>query len=122
MELKIRNGDYIADGIGGERRADGAEALLERALFRLSVRRGSFPFLPELGSELYRLGHEKPSARAAAAKLYTAAALAEETALTVGGGRGHGPARAADGGRRERRAGDDGERSVRDGEGMDGDL
>ena len=73
MELKIRNGDYIADGIGGERRADGAEALLERALFRLSVRRGSFPFLPELGSELYRLGHEKPSARAAAA----------ETALTV---------------------------------------
>ena len=81
MELKIRNGDYIADGIGGERRADGAEALLERALFRLSVRRGSFPFLPELGSELYR--HEKPSARAAAAKLYTAAALAEETALTV---------------------------------------
>ena len=78
MELKIRNGDYIADGIGGERRADGAEALLERALFRLSVRRGSFPFLPELGSELYRLGHEKPSARAAAAKLYTAAALAVE--------------------------------------------
>ena len=59
MELKIRNGDYIADGIGGERRADGAEALLERALFRLSVRRGSFPFLPELGSELYRLGHGK---------------------------------------------------------------
>ena len=81
MELKIRNGDYIADGIGGERRADGAEALLERALFRLSVQRGSFPFLPELGSELYRL--RKPSARAAAAKLYTAAALAEETALTV---------------------------------------
>lgn len=69
MELKIRNGDYIADGIGGERRADGAEALLERALFRLSVRRGNFPFLPELGSELYRLGHEKPSARAAAAEL-----------------------------------------------------
>lgn len=83
MELKIRNGDYIADGIGGERRADGAEALLERALFRLSVRRGNFPFLPELGSELYRLGHEKPSARASAAKQYAAAALAEETALTV---------------------------------------
>ena len=123
MELKIRNGDYIADGIGGERRADGAEALLERALFRLSVRRGSFPFLPELGSELYRLGHEKPSARAAAAKLYTAAALTVRGCGADGArGRGHGPARAADGGRRERRAGDDGERSVRDGEGMDGDL
>lgn len=104
MELKIRNGDYIADGIGGERRADGAEALLERALFRLSVRRGSFPFLPELGSELYRLGHEKPSARAAAAKLYTAAALAEETALTVEDveltERGDGHAAVGDAGRR----------------------
>lgn len=44
---------------------------------------GSFPFLPELGSELYRLGNEKPSARASAAKQYAAAALAEETALTV---------------------------------------
>lgn len=79
----MKNGDYLPDGIGGEQRVDGTEALLARALFRLSVRRGSFPFLPELGSELYRLGNEKPSARAAAAKLYAAAALVEETALTV---------------------------------------
>ena len=83
MELKIRNGDYISDGIGGEQRADGTEALLARALFRLSVRRGSFPFLPELGSELHLLGREKPSTRASAAKQYAAAALAEETALRV---------------------------------------
>ena len=79
----MKNGDYLPDGIGGEQRVDGTEALLARALFRLSVQRGSFPFLPELGSELYRLGHEKPSARASAAKQYAAAALAEETALTV---------------------------------------
>ena len=79
----MKNGDYLPDGIGGEQRVDGTEALLARALFRLSVQRGSFPFLPELGSELYRLGNEKPSARASAAKQYAAAALAEETALTV---------------------------------------
>lgn len=79
----MKNGDYLPDGIGGEQRVDGTEALLARALFRLSVRRGSFPFLPELGSELYRLGNEKPSARVSAAKQYAAAALAEETALTV---------------------------------------
>ena len=79
----MKNGDYLPDGIGGEQRVDGTEALLARALFRLSVRRGSFPFLPELGSELYRLGNEKPSARASAAKQYVAAALAEEPALTV---------------------------------------
>ena len=54
----MKNGDYLPDGIGGEQRVDGTEALLARALFRLSVRRGSFPFLPELGSELYRLGNE----------------------------------------------------------------
>ena len=34
MELKIRNGDYIADGIGGERRADGAEARRREAAWR----------------------------------------------------------------------------------------
>ena len=79
----LRNGDYVPDGLGGFQRQSGSEALLSRALYLLTARRGAFPFLPELGSELYRLGHEKPSARAAAAKLYTAAALAEETALTV---------------------------------------
>ena len=79
----MKNGDYLPDGIGGEQRVDGTEALLARALFRLRVRRGSFPFLPALGSELYRLGNEKPSARASAAKQYAADALAEETALTV---------------------------------------
>ena len=85
MELKIRNGDYIADGIGGERRADGAEALHERALFRLSVRRRSFPFLPELGSELYRLGHEKPSARAAPGQRVNPPAQGGATARSAGG-------------------------------------
>ncbi len=78
MELKIRNGDYIADGIGGERRADGAEGAEREALFRLSVREELSLSAGAGGSELYRLGHEKPSARAAAAKLYAAAALAEK--------------------------------------------
>lgn len=85
MELKIRDGDYCSDGIGGEKRAGGREEVLERALFRLSVRRGSFPFLPTLGSGLYRLGKEKPNAREAAAKQYAAEALAEESGLTVEG-------------------------------------
>lgn len=83
MELKLRGGDYVVDGVGGEQRAEGAEALVERALFRLSVRRGSFPFLPALGSDLHLLAREKPSQRLAAARQYIAAALAEETALTV---------------------------------------
>ncbi len=83
MELKIKNGDYIPDGVGGEARAEGTEELLARALFRLSVRRGSFPFLPGLGSELHLLAGERPGARQAAARQYATAALAEETELTV---------------------------------------
>ena len=75
MENLCRNGDYVPDGFGGFVRLQGAQALLQRALFKLSCRRGSFPFLPELGSRLQELGREKPSAREAAAKIFCASAL-----------------------------------------------
>lgn len=83
MELKIRKRDYVADGSGGLQRADGWEELLERVLFRLSVRRGSFPFAPTLGSSLHLLGRERPERRVTAAKQYIAEALADETGLEV---------------------------------------
>ena len=54
MELKLINGDYVPDGMGGVVRCAGADALLERVLFRLTARRGQFPLLPDLGSRLYR--------------------------------------------------------------------
>ena len=79
----MKNGDYLPDGIGGEQRVDGTEALLARALFRLSVRRGSFPFLPEFGSRLCLLGAVAPLARETAAERYVTEALAPETALKV---------------------------------------
>ena len=41
VEIKIQNGDYVPDGLGGVVRLSGAEALLERILFRLTARRGS---------------------------------------------------------------------------------
>ena len=52
MELRLREGDYVRDELGGVERLTGGEAVLQRALFRLSARRGAFPFLPELGSRL----------------------------------------------------------------------
>lgn len=82
MELLIQNGDYVPDGKGGFRRALGSDELLQRALFKLTARRGSFPFLPELGSELYRLPREKPSAWQSLARQYAAQALEGEE-LTV---------------------------------------
>lgn len=78
MELKIQNGDYVPDGLGGVVRLSGAEALLERVLFRLTARRGGFPPLPELGSRLYLLGREPAARRLSAARQYVAEALSEE--------------------------------------------
>ena len=75
MEILCVNGDYVPDGFGGFTRLQGTQALLQRALFKLCCKRGSFPFLPELGSRLQELGREKPSAREAAAKIFCASAL-----------------------------------------------
>lgn len=75
MENLLRNGDYVPDGFGAFTRTQELQELLQRALFRLQCRRGSFPFLPELGSRLYELGKEKPSVRDALARQYAAQAL-----------------------------------------------
>ena len=92
MELWLQDGDYVPDGRGGLVRLEGTEALLQRVLFRLCARRGSFPMLPELGSELYRLGSEPRCGRLSAARQYVAEALrgeavsVEDVTLSDGGG------------------------------------
>ena len=83
MELILRNGDYVSDGAAGLRRVQGQEALLQRVLFRLSAKRGMFPFWETLGSRLWLLGQVPVSARQAAAKQYVAEAFAEEQGLRV---------------------------------------
>ena len=85
MERKLVNGDYVPDGKGGLIVLTGAEEVLQRALFRLTARRGALPFLPELGSRLYLLPREKPSARQALAVQYAAEALGDEEDLRVTG-------------------------------------
>ena len=92
MGLSLRNGDYVPDGTGGLRRTEGREALLEQVLFRLTARRGTFPFLPELGSRLWQLGQLPAARRQSAAEQYVAEALAEENVdvgeVTLSGGEG----------------------------------
>ena len=83
MELMVRDGDYIPDGTGRFRRAEGGDELLQRVLWKLSIPRGSFPLLPELGSQLCRLGRCKPAQREALARQYVAQALEDETELEV---------------------------------------
>ena len=61
MALLMKQGDYAADGNGGVAAAQGGDELICEVLFRLTARRGSFPFLPGLGSRMGRLRREKPS-------------------------------------------------------------
>ena len=83
MELKIRNGDYVADGRGGAERLSGSAELIQRVLYRLTARREGFPFLPELGSRLYQLGRLPVAERQGAAEQYVAEAMAQMPELTV---------------------------------------
>lgn len=82
---QLRDGDYRPNGTGGFLQAAGAEEVLERVLFQLSAKRGSFPLLPQVGSRLYLLPRAKASAREALAASYAAEALAGEPDLTVTG-------------------------------------
>lgn len=79
----MKNGDYVPNGQGGFLRAEGRSELLQRVLWKLSARRGAFPFLKELGSRLYTLTREKPSTWNSLAQQYVAEALAGETGSTV---------------------------------------
>lgn len=82
MELKIRDGAYVRQD-GHLVRAEGREALLQKVLFLLTARRGSFPFLPEMGSRLHTLGRTRGGERQSAAEQYVAEALAGERDLEV---------------------------------------
>lgn len=78
MEIKLVNGDYVPDGLGGVERLEGDKALLGRVLYRLTAHRGGLPLLPGLGSRLYLLPGEPAAQRLSAARQYAVEALAEE--------------------------------------------
>lgn len=78
MALILREGDYVPDGQGGFRKAEGAAEVLERILWKLTVKRGSFPFLPALGSRLHQLAGVPARERETLAGQYAAEALADE--------------------------------------------
>lgn len=81
--LRMQNGDYVTDNMGGLLRLSGTNALLQEVLFRLTARRGTFPFWEELGSQLWRLGSVPANSRQAAAKQYAAEALSDLSGISV---------------------------------------
>ncbi len=83
MDFKLSGGDWVPDGKGGFVTLTGAEETLQRALLRLTVRRGILPFWPDFGSELSRLGRVLPSQRDSEADRFVFEALQEEPELMV---------------------------------------
>ena len=75
MSLLLKNREYVAAGNGGVAVVQDGEALLNEALFRLTARRGSFSFLPDLGSRMGELRREKPSAWEVLARQFAVEAL-----------------------------------------------
>ena len=78
MEFLLRDGDYVPDGSGSMIKLTGPEEVLQRVLFRLSAKRGVFPFLPRLGSQLHRLARESAGDRQALCEQYVRQALEDE--------------------------------------------
>lgn len=79
MELKFESGRYVKSAYGGFETVAGRDEALQRALMRLSARRGSFFPLPDFGSELHSLFSMKKSQRAAAARRMVYEALKPES-------------------------------------------
>lgn len=87
MSLLLENRDYVHDGNGGVRVVQGGEELQNEVLFRLTARRESFPFLPELGSRMGQLRREKPSAWDGLARQFAVEALSGLDDVMVTGAR-----------------------------------
>lgn len=75
MRMRMKDGDYLPDGLGGFQQITGSGQLLSVALFLLTARRGKFSPMPEVGSRLYLLTREKPSRWESMAVSYAQEAL-----------------------------------------------
>lgn len=83
MALLLKQRDYVPDENGGVTVVRDGDELLSEVLFRLTARRGSFPFLPGLGSRMWELRREKQSDWKALARQFAVEALAELKDVTV---------------------------------------
>ena len=85
MSLLLQDRDSAEDGNGGVAVIQDGDELLGEVLFRLTVRRDSFPFLPGLGSRMHLLRRVKPSERESLALQYAVEALEDLAEVTVTG-------------------------------------
>jgi len=84
MDTLLYSGDHATDARGMPFPITGTQELVQRALLRLAVRRGSFVHDRNLGSELYRLSRDTSAATLRAAKSYIQEALIPLPELAIG--------------------------------------
>lgn len=63
MDNRLQGGDMLSDFAGDVQTVHGLSEIVQRALLRLTMRKGSFPYQPDLGSTLYRLDTHKLDAQ-----------------------------------------------------------
>ena len=83
MDTKLNNGGFVLNRRGLPYAITGAEELAQRAYIRLTVRRGSFPLDPQLGSDLHKLPRGDAQSLSQLAADYVRQALAPLPAVTV---------------------------------------
>lgn len=83
MDIRLKNGEQVLDGRGLPETVRGEEALLQQALIRLTVRKGSFPQDPALGSRLHELRRSGVARLEQLALGYAQDALAPMTGVRV---------------------------------------
>ena len=83
MELRLSEGKYVCDDRGIPISDSGDQEIVDRVLFKLTARQGEFPFLPNLGSRLYKLPFEKSANLRNVAYQYVLEAIDDETEVQV---------------------------------------
>ncbi|MCL2068336.1 MAG: histidine kinase [Oscillospiraceae bacterium] len=84
MDTLLLHGDHATDARGIPVPVYGTEELLQQALLRLGIRRGSFIYDHGLGSELFRLAGDTSAATQRAAASFVQEALIPIPQITVG--------------------------------------
>jgi phage gp46-like protein len=83
MDTLLQNGDHAVNPSGLPAAVTGTGEIIQRAMLRLGLRRGSFPYDRSLGSELHLLSREDSGAARRAAQSYVQEALLPLPGLRV---------------------------------------
>lgn len=69
MDTAISNGDFLLDSRHRPIKISGVQEFLQRALIRLSIKKGSFIYNKDLGSRLYTLSSQENNMQSKALSL-----------------------------------------------------